>query len=154
MGDKVKVRVPPTAAQLEETGRCAKHVTTWRGPCIIVERLSQTAYVAVDDASQRRYERVLSNLLPYHAWKAKANADAAFSPYYSDPFTEGELIAVRDDPTGPFFIARVTTHSDGRTVARALLRLHGNCTCIRHLQAMLARSRRRPDDHGCRLPGP
>jgi hypothetical protein len=107
IGSKVKVRVPPTAAQMEETGRRAKHITAWRGPCTIVERLSQTAYVAVDDSSKRRYERVISNLLPYRAKKAKTNADAAFSPYYSDPFQEGEFIAIRDEPAGPFYVAEI-----------------------------------------------
>ena len=104
IGDKVKVRVPPTAAQMEATGRRAKHVTAWRGPCTVVERLSQTAYVAVDDTSKRRYERVLSNLLPYGAKKAKTNANAAFSPYYSDPFVQDEFLAVRDEPGGPFIL--------------------------------------------------
>jgi hypothetical protein len=101
IGDKVKVRVPPTAAQMEATGRRAKHITAWRGPCTVVERLSQTAYVAVDDTSKRRYERVLSNLLPYRAKKAKSNADANFSPLYSDPFVEDEFLAVRDEPLDP-----------------------------------------------------
>ncbi len=112
IGDKVKVRVPPTAAQMEETGRRAKHITAWRGPCTIVERLSQTAYVAVDDSSKRRYERVLSNLLPYRAKKAKPNADANFSPLYSDPFLEDEFIAIRDEPNGPFYIAQVLMLTD------------------------------------------
>jgi hypothetical protein len=107
IGDKVKVRVPPTAAQMEETGRRAKHITAWRGPCTIVERLSQTAYAATDDASHRRYERVLANLLPYRAQKAKPNANATFIEPYSTPFASGEFIAVRDDPTGPFYVARV-----------------------------------------------
>jgi hypothetical protein len=77
-----------------------------------VERLSQTAYVAVDDASKRRYERVLSNLLPYGAKKAKPNPDATFNPWYSEPFAVGEFVALRDDPTGPFYLAKVTSLSD------------------------------------------
>ncbi len=39
IGDKVKVRVPPTQEQMIATGRRAKHITAWRGPCTIVERL-------------------------------------------------------------------------------------------------------------------
>jgi hypothetical protein len=38
IGDKVKVRVPPTQAQLMETSRRAKHVTAWHGPCTVIER--------------------------------------------------------------------------------------------------------------------
>jgi hypothetical protein len=121
IGDKVKVRVPPTAAQMEATGRRAKRITAWRGTCTVVERLSQTTYVAVDDTSKRRYERVLSNLLPYRAKKAKPNADANFSPLNSDPFVEDEFLAVRDEPSGPFYLARVilvtisiTVHYYGR----------------------------------------
>jgi hypothetical protein len=107
IGDKVKVRVPPTALQMEETGRRAKHITAWRGPCTVIERISNTAYVAVDDVTRRRYERVISNLLPYRAQKAKANANAAYNTQYSAPFTVGEFIAIRDDPTGPFYVAKV-----------------------------------------------
>ncbi len=61
-GDKVKVRVPPTQAQLLQTGRRAKHVTAWRGPCTVIDRLSATSYAAIDDTTQRRYERVASNM--------------------------------------------------------------------------------------------
>jgi hypothetical protein len=45
--------------------------------------------------------------LPYRATKAKPNANADFSPQYSDPFTEDEFIAIRDEPAGPFYVARV-----------------------------------------------
>jgi hypothetical protein len=108
IGEKVKVRVPPTALQMEETGRRAKHITAWRGSCTVVERrLSQTAYAAVDDVTKRRYERVISNLLPYLAHKAKTNANAAYNPQYSEPFLPDEFIAIRDDPTSPFYIAKV-----------------------------------------------
>jgi hypothetical protein len=34
IGDKVKVRVPPTQEQMLVTGRRAKHITAWRGPCL------------------------------------------------------------------------------------------------------------------------
>jgi hypothetical protein len=87
VGDKVKVRVAPTASQLEETGRRAKHITACRGPCTIVERLSLTTYSAVDDASRRTYELSIVK-------RAKTNTDAAYSPTYSELFAEQELIAV------------------------------------------------------------
>ncbi len=112
IGDKVKVRVPPTAVQMEASGRRAKHITAWRGPCTVVERLSNTAYAAVDDVMQRRYERVVSNLLPYRADKAKTNADASYNQQYSEPFAVGEFIALRDDPTGPFYVAKVVSLSN------------------------------------------
>ena len=107
IGDKVKVRVPPTALQMEETGRRAKHITAWRGPCTIVERLSSTAYATVDDVTHRRYERVIANLLPYQAQQAKTNANANYNQQYSTPFVIGEFIAVRDEPAGPFYVAKV-----------------------------------------------
>jgi hypothetical protein len=107
VGDKVKIRVPPTQAQLLETGRRAKHITAWRGPCTILERLSTTSYAAIDDITHRRYERVLSNILPFRATKAKTNANAAYSQVYSEPFLVDEFIAVRDEPLGPFYVALV-----------------------------------------------
>jgi hypothetical protein len=108
IGDKVKIPVPPTADQMHETGRRAKHITAWRGPCAVTERLSTTAYAVIDDSSQCRYERVISVLLPYRAQNPKGNASAQqFNEVYSTPFTEDEFIAVRDDPTGPFYIAEI-----------------------------------------------
>jgi hypothetical protein len=118
VGEKVKVRVPPTQSQLLETGRRAKHVTAWRGPCTILERLSTTAYAAVDDTTKRRYERVTANILAYHAKRAKTNADAGFSEVYSEPFVVGEFIAVRDELLGPFYVALVTD------ITAKLLRVH------------------------------
>ncbi len=118
IGQKVKVRVPPTQNQLLETGRRAKHITAWRGPCTILERLRTTAYAAVDDTTKRRYERVVSNILPYKASRAKTNADASFSQIYSAPFVVGEFIAVRDEPMGPFYVALV------RQVTNLVVRVH------------------------------
>jgi hypothetical protein len=108
IGDKVKVSVPPTAEQMAATGRRAKHVTAWRGPCTIVECISGTAYAVVDDATKRRYERVVSNILPYKASQPKHNAAArSFNQIYSEPFQEEEFIAIRDTPTGPFYVTQV-----------------------------------------------
>jgi hypothetical protein len=108
IGAKVKISVPPTAEQMSEIGRRAKHVTAWRGPCTVVERLSNTTYAVVDDTTQRRYERVASNILPYKAHQPKANATAQrFNEIYSEPFTEDEFIAIRDSPTGPFYVAEI-----------------------------------------------
>ncbi len=101
----MKARVTPIALETKETGRRAKHIMAWRGPCTIVKRLSQTAYAATDDATKRRYERVISNLLPYRAQKAKTNANAAYHPQYSEPFLVDEFI--EDDLTGHFYIAKV-----------------------------------------------
>ena len=39
--------------------------------------------------------------------RKQVNADAAYSPTYSEPFVEEELIAVRDEPAGPIYVARI-----------------------------------------------
>jgi hypothetical protein len=102
---------------MEETGRRAKHITAWHGPCTVVEHLSQTAYAVTEDTTHRRYERVISNLLPYRAVSAKPNADAAYNQTYSEPFAVGEFLALRDDPTGPFYVARVDSLVDQTVTA-------------------------------------
>ncbi len=118
---------------MEETGRRAKHITAWRGPCTVVERLSQTAYAVTED------------LLPYRAVSAKPNADAAYNQTYSEPFAVGEFLALRDEPTGPFYVARVDSLVDQTVTVH-----YYGCTGIvrnsvgdRHLQAMLAQGRGR-----------
>jgi hypothetical protein len=109
IGDKVKIRVPPTQTQLLETSRRAKHVTAWRGPCTILERLSTTAYAMIDDTTKRRYERVISNISRYRADKPKSNANAQYNQLYSQEFLSGEFIAIRDDVNGPFYLAQIVT---------------------------------------------
>ena len=44
LGDRVKIYVPPTAADIERTGRPGKHIVSWRGPCTINEKISATAH--------------------------------------------------------------------------------------------------------------
>ncbi len=92
---------------MEETRRRAKHITAWRRPCTVMERLTATSYAVVHDDTQRAYERVLANMLPYRAVRAKENANAQYNEQYSEPFKEDEFIAIRDDPTGPIYLAEI-----------------------------------------------
>jgi hypothetical protein len=63
IGDLVKARFPPTQAELLATGRRSNHVSAWRGPCRVVERLSATSYSIIQLDTQRPYERMIGNLL-------------------------------------------------------------------------------------------
>ncbi len=65
-----------------------------------MERLSSTAYAVTDDTTQRRFEPVASNILPYRA-------SQNFNEIYSEPLREEEFIAIRDTPTGPFYVAQI-----------------------------------------------
>ena len=106
IGDHVKVMVPPTAKQIAETGRPAKHLLSWRGPCEVVEILSNTGYKVRELATNRHFERTLVNLSRFRA-TTPAPHPAAFDPLAHDPFAHGELLAVRDTPASPFYLARV-----------------------------------------------
>jgi hypothetical protein len=59
-----------------------------------------------EDSTDRRFERTALNMLPYRATSA-VSLDV-YDPFYSDPFTLDEIVAVRDDPDSPFYIARTT----------------------------------------------
>jgi hypothetical protein len=93
------------------TGRRSKHITAWRGPCIITEKISTTAYRMVDTITQRTYERLIGNILPYRATSAKQNPTAAYNPKFSEVFQPHEFIAIRDAPGGRFFVAEVISVS-------------------------------------------
>ncbi len=107
--DKVKVRFPPTKVELDATGRRLNHVSSWRGPCKILDRLSTTTYRVVQLDNLREYERAVSNLLPWTATTPRRARNADFDPVTSTPFSVGEFLAVRDEPAGWFYLARVTT---------------------------------------------
>ena len=106
VGDCVKIRVPPSHEQMMATGRRSSQITSWRGPCTVTNRLSTTAYSMTEDSTDRHFERTVLNMLPYRA--TSAVAPHVYDPFYSDPFTVDEIVAVRDDPDSPFYIARAT----------------------------------------------
>jgi hypothetical protein len=92
------------------TGRRSSHISSWRGPCVVTDRLSTTSYRVTEENSGRVFERVVSNVLPYRATSIRSSA--AFQPYYSDPFAISEIIAVRDIPDSVFYVTKVTHVSD------------------------------------------
>jgi hypothetical protein len=104
IGDFVKIYVPPTHDQMIASGRRAKHLLAWRGPCSVVEKLSDTTCAMNEDSTGRRFERAVLNILPYRA--TTAPPPPSFDPFYSKPFVLGELVAVRDEPDGPFYVTK------------------------------------------------
>jgi hypothetical protein len=105
IGQRAKAHVPPTHEQILATGRRAKHLLAWRGPCEVIEKLSSTTFAMREVSTRRRFERALVNILPCKA--ATAPKQPSFDPACSDPLTVDEFIAVRDEPDGPFYIALV-----------------------------------------------
>jgi hypothetical protein len=104
VGALVKARFPLTQAELEISGRRSNHVSAWRGPCRVDDRLSSTTCRITQLDNERQYERAISNLL--RATSSKRARNAQFDVDY-DPFTVGEFIALRDEPKSWFFLARV-----------------------------------------------
>jgi transposase InsO family protein len=112
LNDRVKIYVPPTHPQLLRTGRRAKHVVAWRGPCRITQVLSPTTYEMIEDCSNRIFQRTIVNIRPYRATRAPP------PPHHdmlsASPLDPGTLIAIRrtSDPTTPFDLARITTTTE------------------------------------------
>jgi hypothetical protein len=102
--DRVKIYVPPTHEQMLASGRRAKHLLAWRGPCRITEKLSSTTHAMTEESTNRRFERAVVNMLPYRA--STAALPPTYDPFYSAPFQLNEMIAVRDEPNGPFYVAK------------------------------------------------
>jgi hypothetical protein len=105
VGDKVKIYVPPTHKQLLATGRRAKHIVAWRGPCTITVVLSRTSYEMTEDCSDRVFQRTLINIRPYRA--TKDAPPPHHDPFSNEPLAIGHLIALTDDPEGRFRLAKV-----------------------------------------------
>jgi hypothetical protein len=72
LGDRIKIYMPPTHAQLQRTGRRAQHIVTWRGPCIITEITAITkanASLHYLGTTNPRLDRAVFKLL----WLSPAN---------------------------------------------------------------------------------
>jgi hypothetical protein len=109
IGAMVKARFPPTQAKLLATGRRSNHVSAWRGPCRVIDRWPSTTYRLVHVDSEREFERSISNLLPWKAHSRKKARNGQYDETVSSPFAVNEFIAVRDEPSSWFFLAKVTT---------------------------------------------
>ena len=105
VGDNVKIYVPPSHAQMVASGRPAKHIVAWRGPCEVIDKLSPTAYTVRELSTGRTFQRTLINMKPYRA--STAAPPPTHDPFYDDPFVPGELLFVRDDPHSNFHLAKV-----------------------------------------------
>jgi hypothetical protein len=101
---RVKVYVPPTHEQMLASGRRAKHLLAWRGPCRVIEKLSETTHAVREESTNRRFERAVVNILPCRA--SEAPTPPTYGPFYSAPFVTDELVAARDEVDGPFYLAR------------------------------------------------
>jgi hypothetical protein len=116
LNDRVKIYVPPTHAQLLHTGRRSNHIVAWRGPCRITTILSPSSYEMEEESSGRTFQRTIINTRPFRASK---NPPAPHHDLVSSAALQpGTLIAVRDTPTSPFHLAKVTK------ITEALLSLH------------------------------
>jgi hypothetical protein len=117
VGAMVKARFPPTntKTEMDATGRQSSHISSWRGPCCVLDRLSATTYRMIHLDTNREFERSIANLLPWRAESRKKARNAQYDETLSTPFTVDEFIAVRDEPGGWFYLAKVTaiiTHYD------------------------------------------
>ncbi len=54
-----------------------------------------------------------TSALAYRAALPKTNTNARqYNATYSEPFVEGEFVAIRDSPTGPFYVAQIQDVND------------------------------------------
>ncbi len=113
----MKIYMPPTNSQLERTGRRAKHIVAWRGPCTITKILSPVTYQMQEERSQRYFERTIVNIRPYLA--SRAPPPPHHDMLSSAPLAPGTgtLVAIRrtNDPATPFDLARITKTSETNT---------------------------------------
>jgi hypothetical protein len=107
VGAMVKARFPPTT-EMDATGRQSSHISSWRGPCRVLDRLSATTYRMIHLDTNREFGRSIANLLPWRAESRKKARNAQYDETLSTPFTVDEFIAVRDEPGGWFYLAKVT----------------------------------------------
>ena len=109
-GDRVQVYVPPTAADISRTGRPAKHITAWRGPCVVESRLSDTSYAAREEATGREFKRTIVNMRPYRP--TTEAPPSHHDPTGPGPIVPGQLVAIRDAPDTKFRIAKVLSNTE------------------------------------------
>ena len=111
IGDSVLVFVPPSQGEVKRRGRKKKHMVSWRGPCIIIAKLSGTTYSCRELRSERVFTRSISNM---RACKEEylISDRGADERLLREPL-QGDIIAVPDG-RGKFCLATITEVEDSR----------------------------------------
>jgi hypothetical protein len=110
LDDRVKIYMPPTHAQMLRTGRRSNHIVAWRGPCRITKILSTSTYEMEEECSKRVFQRSIINIRPF---RATNNPPPPHHDLLSSAqLTSGTLVAVRDNPTSRFHIAKVLANTE------------------------------------------
>jgi hypothetical protein len=114
VGDNVLVYVPPNADEVKRRGRKAKHLYTWRGPCVVVEVLQEgknRAYRVRHLQTKRVYTRSIVNT---YEWKGDvtralledddAAPEARADGLHADETMQvGDVVAAREDAQADTF---------------------------------------------------
>ena len=115
VGDKVRLYIPPTAAEATRRGRKVKHMCYFRGPMTVTKKVGNTGYTVTDDVTGKQYERTLMNIAPWSTDEDDEHDNgpqaepttlvpenmpatrptSAIPPASTDAFAVGEVIAVR-----------------------------------------------------------
>jgi hypothetical protein len=135
VGDKVMIYMPPKAdndvggkSELEPHAQRwkAKHKPQWRGPCTVMERLSNATYKLKEDATGTIFQRSVRGINKFPTSSAESKDKARRAPEERRPapaqmdlnldqqWMVGDLIAVKDEPDDKkFWIAEITEKKEG-----------------------------------------
>jgi hypothetical protein len=132
IGDKVKIRVPPSHEQMLATGRRSSHLASWRGPCTIFARLSSTAHAMTEDATDsNEFGRTsFHTVLPLQRHKQCMTRPPATRLCQPKSFPFATLLALRatlpqSPPSPPSPSLYITMDADSETCRKLFSALLG-----------------------------
>ena len=118
VGDKVSFFIPPTAKEAQAMGRKAKHLLFYKGPAIIVQRLSNSTYEL--DYQGLTYYRCFSELRAYKSSKTPLDLPIANDQQMQlRKLIMGKYVALCDsaEPTDDrFYLCRVIAFEDNNVI--------------------------------------
>jgi len=118
VGDEVSFYLPPSEKQAEQMGRKPKHLLQYKGPALIVRKLSDTTFQL--DFEGRTYFRCFSEIRPYKSTKLPLNLPMATDAKMQERrIIVGNYVALcdTDDPNDDLFhLCEVTGIEDDKAI--------------------------------------
>ena len=90
----------------------------WRGPAIVLEKLTPTAYLLEEEATKRKVARTIVNIWPYHA---RQGLQLLSEVKEETEYERGEIVALlEEEQCKKYDIAKITSVDEDTMVVRYL----------------------------------
>ena len=126
LGSEVYIYKPPSAAEASNRSRKVKHISHWKGPLVIANRLSNTTFTIQSQDAKYRYQRHLTNIRSAEEVREEETTSSRASPVATTATPQhkvGDFVLVKESQDSWYSIALIVGEAEEQGME---LHIHGS----------------------------